>query len=257
MAEWKVQECRTCGEVKPCRPNRRQCRDCNTIAKRDYMHRTKKSVPGRQSYHKQHREIAAIEVGHSAPVTCRQCGIMRWYFKLASGKGRGWKKLRCPDCVNAAARAYTAKRRAEGVRSGPCSKCGKQGPFRDGRQCRQCYNAQRAAYRRANGKGKRQPTPTYSPGREPYKSCSGCRKRKLHTGKWIANRCPSCVKAGNKKARAKLKARMIEAGAWQCQQCGETKAVEYGAKGWMSGKCPPCTRARDRARKRRKRKSSP
>ena len=258
MAEWKVRECRTCGEVKPCPPNRRQCRDCNSVQHLEWAHKTGRHKHGRQAYYRQHREIEAIPVGESRPVTCRQCGIMKWYFKLPNGKGRGWKRLTCPECSNAKARAYTAKRAAEGVRSGPCSKCGKEGPYHNGRQCKSCFNAQRAAYhrqRRADGKG-RKPMPVYSPGREPYRSCSGCRERKLHIGAWSANRCPACAKASNRKSRAALKQRMVAAGEWTCHQCGEVKAVDEKATGWQAQTCPPCTRARDRARKRRKSKSS-
>ena len=258
MAEWTLRECRTCGLEKPCPPNRRQCRDCNSAQHLEWSHRTGKHRPGRQAYYRQHAEIRGAKEGATSWVSCRKCGLMKLYRLRSDGKGgKGWKRLACPDCSNAAAREYTAKRKAEGVRSGLCSKCHQEKPYHNGRQCRECFNAQRNAYRRATGKGKRQPMPTYTPGREPFKRCSGCRKSKLHTGQWSANQCPACVKASNKKSRAALRQRMIEAGEWECVTCHQVQTVEDGARGWMSAKCPECTREMDRARKRRKRESSP
>ena len=251
-AEGLVRECAYCGLEKLCLPKRRQCRDCATIARREYSHRTGEHVPGRKPHYRQLAEVKGVIDGVTSWVTCSKCRLLKPYHLRSDGKGaKGWRGLTCPDCSNAQARRYAAQAKENGPKSGPCSKCGAEGEYANGRQCGNCYRAQRNSYarqRREKGKGRRTDAPAYRPGQEPVKVCSGCRQRKAHVGKWIANRCPECVKESNAKSRAKLKQRMVEAGKWECSECREIHPVDAHRTGWMAQRCPVCTRARDRAR---------
>ena len=259
MADTLFRECRTCGLEKPCRSGRRQCVDCEAQARKAWAERSGKHVPGRQRNYRQRREIAAVPVGESRPVSCTSCGIMRWFQKLPNGKGKGWRGLQCPDCSNEYARQHRAKQKEQGKGYGKCSKCGVEAEYANGNQCSDCVRSRNAAYqrqRRKEGKGGGVHLPAHS------RICGKCRQRCRVGGVWrVADVCPPCWKKAEsvraKGKRAELKARMVSAGAWRCQQCEQTKPVDEKATGWAGQKCPPCQREYQRARYNEKLKHDP
>ena len=250
MTQSVIRECRICGLEKPCRPGRRQCKDCDAAYRREWAERTRRHVPGRQRNYRQHAEIEGVLDGNNSWVTCSTCRQMKLYKPKANGKGgKGWKALQCADCTAAAAREFRAAKKEQPTSSGVCSKCGKTGPYENGRQCKPCFRSHGAAYqrtRRADGKGKPVEIPAHS------RICGKCHNRCRIAGVWQGDTCPVCWKKAEsiraKKKRAELKSRMTSAGEWTCNECHAVKPVEDGAKGWQGQKCPECQRAKARAR---------
>ena len=268
MSESVLRECRDCGLEKLYIADGkgadawkgRRCPECAKAERKRQYDTSGKHVPGRQRNFRQHREIKGVLSGANFWVTCSACRQMKRYQPRPSGKGGiGWRGLQCADCSNAYARQYRAARQAEGPRSGPCSKCGQEGPLENGRQCKSCFRAHQAAYvqgRRGKGKdGWRVHLPAHS------RRCKRCRNRCRVAGWWRGSLCPDCCqrddRAGAKKYRQNLRAQMISAGEWLCSACKEIQPVEDGAKGWQSQKCPECAREYQRARYHEKLKHNP
>ena len=250
MGETITRLCRTCGLEGECRPGRWQCKSCDALARKEWVERTGRHVTGRRRNWRQHAEVQGVENGKTSWVTCSTCGQLKRYRPRPSGTGGvGWKALQCPDCTATKAREWRAAQKAEEPRSGPCSKCGQEGPYENGNQCRACFRAHAAEYvkeRRAEGKGKPVTIPAHS------KICGKCKQRCRVAGEWRGDVCPLCWKKAEsiraKRKRKELKQRMVNAGEWRCRQCGQVQPVDRTAKGWQGQKCPPCSRARARAR---------
>ena len=185
---------------------------------------------------------------------CSKCGYHRkdWESKIPY----------CPECWRTYQREYRRQKRAEQKANPPptqseqrkCSKCGEPhewpSPGWRDRQCPPCSRAYNREYKRKHP-DKRKLAPQGVPGREPYRQCSRCRKRKIYTsGKgWINNVCGACNTASEKKSDAKRKATYAE---WRetrpmvkCRTCGLVQ--QYG-KGWDKKRCPECQSARAAAR---------
>ena len=259
MAESVLRQCRVCLLERPCRPGRRQCKDCATNARKARYDASTKHVTGRRRNYRQRAEIKGVLSGATSWVSCTQCSQMRLFKPRPDGKGgKGWRGFQCADCSRKYMAAYRAKEKAEGVTSGPCSGCGVVGEYRQGRRCADCVKGAAAAYqrsRRAVGKGK----PVYQQAHS--KICQRCNQRCRESGYWQGDTCPLCVKktakSDGKKRRAELREKMIQAGEWECHQCHQVQPVEDGGRGWNSQKCPACSRKYQRQRYHEKLKHNP
>ena len=258
MADRVSRECRVCGLERECRKGRRVCVLCERIQQKHWIARTRRHVPGRRRNWRQHAEIKGVIDGKTSWVTCSKCKVMKLYRPRLDGKGGiGWRGLQCADCTAAAAREWRAAQKQQAPRSGPCSKCGVQGEYENGIQCKACFRAHAAAYMRqlrADGREAPKALPAHS------RICGKCRNRCRVAGVWKGDTCPPCWKKAEsiraKKKRQDLKRRMVSAGEWECSECHQVKPVDEEATGWAGQKCPPCQRLRQRARYAQKRKSS-
>ena len=247
--------CKECEDEKPFIPSEwhgRLCRPCDVRLKRERNNARKKHTPGRRRNWRQRAEIAAVLTGNSSWVTCTSCGLMQTYRPKANGKGgRGWRNLKCPKCVSVKGKERREVLKAQPTRSGPCSVCGQEGEYREGRRCVNCVRQWRNAYMRGRNRALPVP-PKYIPNREEYKACGSCKKRKVYIdGRgWYGTTCGDCRKRFRRKAEANRKAKIAEwratAAPVQCQKCG---AVKLYGKGWSYETCDTCTRAYSQAQR--------
>ena len=259
MIEAGIRECRICGLEKECRKGRRECKDCAREIRREHTHRSGKHIEGRQRNHRQRREIQGVLDGKNSWVTCSECRQMKRFQPTASGKGKGWRSLVCPDCTAQYMAEWRAAKQAEWPRFGPCSKCGAEGEYANGLQCKACFRAHQNDYSQTRRKGGKDGWRVYLPAHS--RICKRCRNRCRIAGFWRGETCPVCCqkddKATAKRYRKELRERMVSAGEWTCSQCHQVQPVEDGAKGWLGQKCPPCSRAYQRQRYHQKLKHNP